>query len=53
MNLADRILVMYNGDIVGQFDPKKVTTNELGLYMSGAKRQDVNAILKEGEKVDE
>ncbi|MDY2896215.1 MAG: ABC transporter ATP-binding protein [Candidatus Enterosoma sp.] len=38
MNLSDRILVMYNGEIVGEFDPKKTNVNELGLYMSGAKR---------------
>lgn len=39
MGLSDRILVMYEGEIVGEFDPKNVTVNELGLYMSGAKRQ--------------
>ena len=49
MNLADRILVMYNGEIVGEFDPTKVTTSELGLYMSGAKRDEVNAIKGEEE----
>ena len=38
MNLSDRILVMYEGEIVGQLDPKKTTVSELGLYMSGAKR---------------
>jgi general nucleoside transport system ATP-binding protein len=38
MNLSDRILVMYEGEIVGEFDPKQTTVNELGLYMSGAKR---------------
>ncbi len=38
MNLSDRILVMYEGEIVGELDPKKTTVNELGLYMSGAKR---------------
>ncbi len=38
MNLSDRILVMYEGEIVGQLDPKATTTQELGLYMSGAKR---------------
>lgn len=47
MNLADRILVMYNGEIVGQFDPTKVSTSELGLYMSGAKKDEVNAIKGE------
>jgi len=38
MNLSDRILVMYEGEIVGELDPKKTTINDLGLYMSGAKR---------------
>ena len=37
MSLADRILVMYEGEIVGELDPKKTTVAELGLYMSGAK----------------
>ena len=40
MNLSDRILVMYEGEIVGEFDPKQVTVEELGLYMAGAKRQE-------------
>ena len=40
MNLSDRILVMYEGEIVGEFDPTKVTVEELGLYMAGARRQD-------------
>ncbi len=38
MNLSDRILVMYEGEIVGELDPKKTNYQELGLYMSGAKR---------------
>ena len=38
MNLSDRILVMYEGEIVGELDPKETTVQELGLYMSGAKR---------------
>ena len=42
MNVADRILVMYEGEIVGEFDPKQVTVEELGLYMAGAKRKEVN-----------
>ena len=40
MNLSDRILVMYEGEIVGELDPKTTTVQELGLYMSGAKRQE-------------
>ena len=39
MNLSDRILVMYEGEIVGELDPKKTTVEELGLYMAGAKRE--------------
>ena len=39
MNVSDRILVMYEGEIVGELDPKKTTVEELGLYMAGAKRE--------------
>ena len=37
MSLSDRILVMHNGEIVGELDPKKTNVQELGLYMAGAK----------------
>lgn len=37
-NLADRILVMYEGEIVANLNAKKTNQNELGLYMSGSKR---------------
>ena len=40
MSLSDRILVMYEGEIVGELDPEKTNPQELGLYMAGAKRQD-------------
>ena len=39
MNVSDRILVMYEGEVVGEFDPKTTSIHELGLYMAGAKRQ--------------
>jgi simple sugar transport system ATP-binding protein len=42
MDVSDRILVMYEGEIVGELDPKKITVEELGLYMAGAKRDRVN-----------
>ncbi|CCV64429.1 putative ABC transporter, ATP-binding protein [Alteracholeplasma palmae J233] len=35
INLSDRILVIYEGRIVGNFDAKKVTPEILGCYMSG------------------
>lgn len=38
MNLSDRILVMYEGEIVGELDPKTTTINDLGLYMAGSKK---------------
>ena len=38
MSLSDRILVMYEGEIVGELDPKTTSVQELGLYMAGAKR---------------
>ena len=38
MNISDRILVMYEGEIVADVSPKEVTYQELGLYMAGAKR---------------
>ncbi|MBQ9562941.1 MAG: ABC transporter ATP-binding protein [Lachnospiraceae bacterium] len=43
MDVSDRILVMYEGELVGQLDPKKTTVEELGLYMAGAKRDEVKA----------
>ena len=41
MQLSDRILVMYEGEIVADLDPQKVTVQELGLYMAGSKREAV------------
>ncbi len=36
--LADRILVMYEGEFVAEFPRGRVSEDEIGLYMSGAKR---------------
>ncbi|MBQ5801148.1 MAG: ABC transporter ATP-binding protein, partial [Clostridia bacterium] len=46
MSLSDRILVMYEGEIVGELDPKTTTVQELGLYMAGAKRQSREEVAK-------
>ena len=43
MNISDRIIVMYEGEIVANVDPEQTTFQELGLYMSGTKRQEVVA----------
>ena len=41
--LTDRLLVMYEGEIVGEFVSDEVSFEELGLYMSGAKRMKKDA----------
>lgn len=38
MNVSDRILVIYEGEIVANLKPNDVTVQELGLYMAGSKR---------------
>jgi general nucleoside transport system ATP-binding protein len=42
MSVSDRILVIYEGEIVADLDPEKTTEQELGLYMAGAKREVVS-----------
>ena len=41
LGISDRILVMYEGEIVAEVTPNTTTEQELGLYMSGAKRMEV------------
>nr|WP_295684967.1 ABC transporter ATP-binding protein [uncultured Lachnoclostridium sp.] len=53
MNVSDRILVMYEGEIVGELDPKTTTVEELGLYMSGAKRNTLMPKKKEESSANE
>ena len=48
MNVSDRILVIYEGEIVGELDPKTTNVQELGLYMSGAKRDVIKEIEDAG-----
>ena len=43
LSVPDRILVMYEGELVGEFDPEQTTREELGLYMAGAKKKEVAA----------
>lgn len=49
MNVSDRILVIYEGEIVGDLDPENTTEMELGLYMSGSKRQNFDRQIEEGK----
>ncbi|HVS82690.1 MAG TPA: ABC transporter ATP-binding protein [Pyrinomonadaceae bacterium] len=36
--LSDRLLVLHNGQIAGEVDPKAVTNEEIGLMMTGGRR---------------
>lgn len=41
LSLSDRIIVMYEGEIMGEVKPDEVTIEELGLMMAGHKLEDV------------
>ena len=41
MNVSDRILVIYEGEIVADLNPKEIDIKELGLYMAGSKRKEM------------
>jgi simple sugar transport system ATP-binding protein len=36
--LADRVVVVYEGRLTGEFDPTKATIEEIGLAMAGGER---------------
>lgn len=38
LGLSDRVLVMYEGEIVGEVDPRTTTEEQLGLLMAGVRR---------------
>jgi general nucleoside transport system ATP-binding protein len=49
-SLSDRILVMFDGQIVGEADPATATEGELGLMMAGAhERTETQALVTAGE----
>ncbi len=39
MNLSDRIIVIHEGSLVGEFTPENTSAEELGLYMAGTKKR--------------
>jgi simple sugar transport system ATP-binding protein len=41
LSLSDRIIVMYEGKIMGEFKPEEVTVEEMGLMMAGKKLNDI------------
>jgi simple sugar transport system ATP-binding protein len=42
--LSDRILVLYEGRIVQEFDPEKTNDKEVGFYMTGGKTEEQPSI---------
>ena len=44
MNISDRILVIYEGELVGELYPDETDFQELGMYMAGAKHSDISLI---------
>jgi len=56
MSLSDRILVIYEGQVVREFEGGSVSEQELGFYMTGGSRPDDNPVsgvsdLPRGERV--
>jgi ABC-type uncharacterized transport system ATPase subunit len=42
LNISDRILIMFDGKIVKETAPMKISVNEMGMYMAGSKREGKN-----------
>jgi ABC-type uncharacterized transport system ATPase subunit len=51
-SLSDRILVMFDGTIVGEADPATATEGELGLMMAGIEQKDAPPARVAAEGVD-
>jgi simple sugar transport system ATP-binding protein len=49
MSVSDRILVMFEGQLVADVDPLEVSYQELGLYMSGSKRDEAKGAENVGQ----
>ncbi len=43
MNVSDRIMVIFEGELVADLPPEEITIQELGLYMAGSKRSVAHA----------
>ena len=43
MDVSDRVLVMFEGRIVADIDPKQTSIQQMGLYMAGVTKEDGHA----------
>ena len=46
LSLSDKVMVMYEGEIVGAFRPGELSIEEIGLMMAGAKRMPEEEVAK-------
>lgn len=46
ISLSDRIAVIYEGEFTGIFDADETSKEELGVYMTGSKRQDEEKVRR-------
>ncbi len=44
LNVADRILVMFEGEILGELNAKETNEQEIGLLMAGTRKESTNEI---------
>jgi general nucleoside transport system ATP-binding protein len=52
LDLSDRILVMYEGKIVGEFKGGEATAEQLGLLMAGSREERLTADVLEALRLD-
>ena len=49
LSLGDRVIVIFEGQIVGDVDPKTVSQEEIGLMMTGGRTAQAGALAVQGE----
>lgn len=45
LNLSDRILVIYNGEIMGEINRGELSREDIGLMMTGTKKEELHATI--------
>jgi simple sugar transport system ATP-binding protein len=53
LSLSDRVLVLFEGQVVGEVDPRNVTEEEIGLMMTGGGKRPPAANAKEGDDLQQ
>jgi ABC-type uncharacterized transport system ATPase subunit len=53
LSLSDRVIVIYEGRVVGEVDPKTVSEEEIGLMMTGGRARRGDAVTRRHEGTTE